>query len=156
MTTERISVGYYKMADLANEMNTLGDIHTPDGKIISREEQTIEELKALGYQFLYYPQGFVIIVTVPKNIKYDKNRKYVEKDPMGLRDAKYNFLKRTIESYETRTAKYNCRKIHSKRLKMFTRGGYFLTDFLNAVTALEDTVNLAIDEYKGGATNESI
>ena len=39
---------------------------------------------------------------------------------------------------------------------MFTRGGYFLTDFLNAVTALEDTVNLAIDEYKGGATNESI
>lgn len=39
---------------------------------------------------------------------------------------------------------------------MFTRGGYFLTGFLNAVAALEDTVNLAIDEYKGGTTNESI
>lgn len=153
---ERISAGYYKMANLIKEMNILGDIHTPDDNIITAEEQAIAELKALGYQFLYYPNGFVIIVTTPKNIKYDKNRKYIEKDPMGLRDAKYNFLKITVESYETKTAKYNCRKIHSKRMKMFTRGGYFLTDFLNAVAALEDTVNLAIDEYKGGATNENI
>lgn len=144
---DKLKLGYYNIDAISEALGILGDIHTTDA-IITKEEQAIAEIKALGYQFLYYENGFVILVTAPKNIKYDKNRKYVVKDPLNLPSAKYNFLKETIEKYETKTAKYNCRKIHSKRMKMYTRSGYFLTEFLDAVAAYESDVALAIDEYR--------
>ena len=151
---EKILTGYYTIDSLSEALEIKGDILTPTGKIITREEQSIEELKAYGYQFLYFDddagKSFIIVVTAPKNIKYDKSRKYVVKDPLNLTDAKYNFLKETVTSYETKTAKYNCRRTHSKRMKMYTRSGYFLKEFLDAVSAFKDDVSFAIAEYHGG------
>lgn len=167
---ERLQTGYYTIEALSNALDIKGDIFvSSDGKklskVISKEEQAIDELHAWGYQFFYFKdnigtfpptphfkdrsRSFVIIVTVPKNTKYNKDRKYSYRHPIEFCDAALNFTKEPVIQYETKTKKYNCRKIHSVGVVAHTRqGGTFAKDFYAAAPNFKDDFALALAENK--------